>query len=51
MVKIEIKNPKFVMIGNSAIVRHPISDEQILRQIEKLLLTKSIIADEVKIIK
>lgn len=46
---IEIKNPMITIIRNNMIVKYPIKEEQAKRQIEKLMLSKSIIAEEINI--
>lgn len=49
-MRIEIKNPRVVIIGNKMIVKEIADAEQIARTIEKYLLSRSIICDEIKVI-
>ena len=46
-MKIQITNPKLVTIGAGVTAYRQINSEQLKRIIEKLLLTKSIIAENI----
>lgn len=51
LIKIVIKNPRLTLIGNGFIKEIEFDEEQAIRNIEKALLKRSIIAEEIKIMK
>ena len=50
-MKVEIINPKFTSVGNGLVIGVDINEVQLVRIIEKVLLSKSIIAEEVSVVK